>query len=74
MFWNAALSIGIALILYGIKKNDSELGRQNILINKTREDVARDYLTRHEHFVEYQRLIDKIDKLDAKIDKIINNH
>jgi len=41
------------------------------LLNKTREEVARDYLTRNEHTIEFQRLIDKIDKLDAKIDKLI---
>jgi len=28
-------------------------------------------VTRHAHNVEYSRLMDKIDKLDAKIDKLI---
>lgn len=42
-------------------------------MNKTREEIARDYLTRHAHNVEYSRLMDKIDKLDAKIDKLITN-
>ena len=40
-------------------------------MNKTREEIARDYVTRQAHNVEYSRLMDKIDKLDAKIDKLI---
>jgi hypothetical protein len=43
------------------------------LINKTREEIAKDYMTRHNHNLEYSRLMDKIDKLDAKIDKLITN-
>ena len=40
-------------------------------MNKTREEIARDYVTRQAHNLEYSRLVDKIDKLDAKIDKLI---
>jgi hypothetical protein len=42
-------------------------------VNKTREEIARDYVTRQAHNVEYSRLMDKIDKLDAKIDKLITD-
>ena len=46
---------------------------QTKLCTKTREEVARDYVTRNAHNVEYSRLMDKIDKLDAKIDKLITD-
>ena len=71
LFWNIIISLVFAPIFYTLKTHASELQRQNILINRTREEVAREYLTRSEHTVEFQRLIDKIDKLDAKIDKLI---
>ena len=69
--WNIFVTLVIAPVVYQIRKNEAEVKRVDILLNKTREEVARDYLTRNEHTIEFQRLIDKIDKLDAKIDKLI---
>jgi|TARA_R100000231_G_C5327751_1_gene165386 hypothetical protein len=71
--WNLIVTLILAPLVYGIRKNENEIKRVDILVNKTREEVARDYLTRNEHTIEFQRLIDKIDKLDAKIDKLITN-
>jgi len=71
--WNIMVTWILAPLVYGIRKNEAEVKRVDILLNKTREEVARDYLTRNEHTIEFQRLIDKIDKLDAKIDKLITN-
>ena len=73
VIWNIIVTLILAPIWAGIKKNESELQRQNILVNKTREEVARDYVTREAHNLEYSRLVDKIDKLDAKIDKLITD-
>ena len=73
LFWNIIISLVFAPIFYALKTHASELQRQKILINRTREEIAREYLTRNEHTIEFQRLIDKIDKLDAKIDKLITD-
>jgi hypothetical protein len=73
VIWNIIVTLILAPIWSGIKKNEAELQRQNILVNKTREEVARDYVTREAHNLEYSRLVDKIDKLDAKIDKLITD-
>ena len=54
-------------------KNETEIQRLNILINKTREEIARDYVTRSSFNIEFERVLDKLDKLDAKIDKLITN-
>jgi len=71
--WNLVVTLVLAPIWNSIKKNESEIQRQGILLNKTREEVARDYVTREAHNLEYSRLMDKIDKLDAKIDKLITD-
>ena len=73
VIWNIIVTLILAPIWASIKKNEAELQRQNILVNKTREEVARDYVTREAHNLEYSRLVDKIDKLDAKIDKLITD-
>ena len=69
--WNAVLSFLIALILWVLKEKSAELNRVTILLNRTREEVARDYVTQ----AEVQRITDHIDqrfnKLEAKIDQLI---
>jgi len=54
-----------------MREKFEELSRLSILINKTREEVARDYVTQ----AEVQRITDHIDqrfnRLEAKIDELI---
>jgi histidinol phosphatase-like enzyme len=61
----------IAVIGFLLKEKFSELTRLNLLLNKTREEIARDYVTQPE----VQRITDHIDqrfnKLEAKIDQLI---
>jgi hypothetical protein len=44
-----------------------------ILLNKTREEVARDHITRTEFRADMQQLIDRFDRLERKIDSIRNS-
>lgn len=71
MIWNAILSFLMALVLWVLKEKSAELSRITILLNRTREEVARDYVTQ----AEVQRITDHIDqrfnKLEAKIDQLI---
>ena len=54
-----------------LKEKFAELNRISILLNKTREEIARDYVTQ----TEIQRITDHIDqrfnRLEAKIDQLI---
>jgi hypothetical protein len=54
-----------------LKEKFAELNRISILLNKTREEIARDYITN----AEVQRITDHIDqrfnRLEAKIDQLI---
>jgi hypothetical protein len=54
-----------------IREKFDELQRLNILLNRTREEIARDYTTN----AEVQRITDHIDqrfnRLEAKIDQLI---
>jgi hypothetical protein len=61
----------IAPIIHGIRTNATELKRVDILLNKTREEVARNYVTKEEFAISIDRVIDRLDKLDAKMDKLI---
>jgi hypothetical protein len=69
--WSAGLTVVIAVIGYFISDKFTKLDRIDTLLNKTREEIARDYVTQSE----IQRITDHIDqrfnKLEAKIDQLI---
>jgi len=58
-------------IIYSIRANATEIKRVDILLNKTREEVAMRFVTKEELIMNMDRVIERIDKLDAKIDKLI---
>ena len=71
MFWNIIMTLVFAPIIHGIRTNATELKRVDILLNKTREEVAKNYVTKEEFAISIDRVIDRLDKLDAKMDKLI---
>jgi hypothetical protein len=73
-FWNALLTIVVGAIGYFVKEKFNELDRVTILVNKTREEMARDYITKQEVRSDMQQIIDRFDKLEAKLDRFIEGH
>ena len=71
MYWNIIITLVFAPIVHGIRTNETELKRVDILLNKTREEVAKDYVTKVELTISIDRVIDRLDKLDEKMDKLI---
>ena len=73
MFWNIVMTLVFAPIIHSIRTNATELKRIDILLNKTREEVAKDYVTKNELTISIDRVIDRLDKLDEKMDKLITS-
>ncbi len=71
LLWNIIMTLVFGPIIYGIRSNATEIKRVDILLNKTREEVARNYVTKEEFAISIDRVIDRLDKLDAKMDKLI---
>jgi len=71
VIWNLILSGLVAVLGFFLKEKFDELKRLDILLNKTREEIARDYVTNQE----INRINDHIDqrfnRLEAKIDQLI---
>jgi len=72
MLWNAALSAVVAVMGFLLKGKFDEISRLGILLNKTREEVARDHVTRQEFRADMQQLLDRFDRLERKIDSLRN--
>jgi hypothetical protein len=70
MLWNAILSAVVAGMGFLLKGKFDEIQRLGILLNRTREEVARDHITRTEFRADMQQLLDRFDRLERKIDSI----
>ena len=70
IIWNVFVTLVLAPILYGIKQNATELRRQDILLNKTREGIAKDYVTKEELRNDMSILMERMDKIGEKLDKL----
>jgi len=70
MVWNIVLTAIVALLGFVVKEKFAELQRISILLNKTREEIARDHITRTEFRADMQQLIDRFDRIERKIDNL----
>lgn len=70
MIWNVILSVLFGVLAYLMRDKFEELQRLGILLNKTREEVARDHLTRAEFRADVQQLMDRFDRIERKLDRM----
>ena len=83
--WNSGLTIILALMGMVIRARDKELedirvkaikdreetDRLQVLINRTREEVAKEYVTKVEVHADINRVLVRLEQLDAKLDRLI---
>ena len=71
MIWNIVITIVMAVVGFFIKEKFNEIQRLSILLNRTREENARDSVTQ----AEIDKILDHIDqrfnKLEDKINQLI---
>ena len=70
IIWNALITLVLAPIWFQIRQNATELKRQDKLLNKTREEIAKEYVTKFELRDDMQNIMDRIEKIDEKLDKL----
>ena len=70
IIWNALITLVLAPIWFQIRQNATELKRQDILLNKTREEIAKEYVTKNELKDDMNAIMDRIDKIGEKLDKL----
>ena len=70
IIWNVFITLVLAPIWFQIRQNTAELRRQDILLNKTREEVAKDYVTKDELRNDMTIIMERMDKISEKLDKL----
>jgi len=78
MIWNLILSIAAGSIVWWIRGINSKIDELYGLVNKTRENIAREYALKSEVDKDLQKILDRFDRLETKLDamitKIISEH
>jgi hypothetical protein len=79
--WNAVLTLLTALLGWAVRVKDKEiddtkdeLSRVTILLNRTREEVAKEYVTKADVHSDINRVLDRLDRLENKLDAMIKDH
>ena len=74
VLWNAILSFVSALLIWGWKGYTDEVKRLQILLNRTREEMAKEYVTKEEVHADINRVMNRLEVLDAKLDRLIEGY
>ena len=70
LLWNLVLTFVLALLGFLIRSLLSEQKRIDILVNKTREELAKEYVTREQIEVDFERIMATMTRIDEKIDRL----
>ena len=68
--WNVVLTLVVGPVLYAIRSNTLELKRLDILINKTREEMAKEYISRDTFEYDMAKVMKALEKLEQKLDRL----
>jgi CHASE3 domain sensor protein len=69
--WNTGLTAVIAFVVWWIKSQKEELDRVRILLNRTREEIAKEYVTKADSSTVMGQIVAKFDRIEEKIDRLM---
>jgi len=70
ILWDIIITLVVVPAGFLVRSLLAEQRRLDILVNKTREEIARDYVTRQSMDMTFQRIMDSIERIDEKLDRI----
>ena len=68
---NILFGVVIAMIGWWLKTQREELDRLRILLNRTREEMAKEYVTKSDSSEVLSQIMNKSDRLEEKIDRLM---
>ena len=71
ILWNIGLTALLGVVGWVLKDKSDEINRLQILINRTREEIAKEYVTKAEVHADINRVLDRLDRLDEKLDRLM---
>jgi predicted DNA-binding protein YlxM (UPF0122 family) len=71
--WSGVLTFAFGLLGWVLKTYVDDLKRITILLNRTREEIAKEYVTKDEVHAEINRVIHRLEALDTKLDRLLES-
>ena len=68
--WNLLLTVLLGVVAFFMSSKFKELDRLSILLNRTREEIARDHITRAEFRADMKSLFERFDAIEKKLDTL----
>jgi hypothetical protein len=70
VLWNLVLTVLLGAVAFFMSAKFKEIDRLSILLNRTREEIARDHITRAEFRADMKELLERFDRIEAKLDTL----
>jgi hypothetical protein len=71
LLWSGVLTVILGVISWALRSFLAEMQRIQILLNRTRDEMAREYVTKAEVNTDIDRVLDRLDRLDEKLDRLM---
>ena len=69
--WNVGLTAGFGFVVWWAKSQRDELARVTILLNRTREEMSKEYVTKTDSSAVLSQIMNKFDRIEEKIDRLM---
>lgn len=73
VIWQVITTLAIAPLAYFVKASLERLREIEICLARTREQLAKEYATKADVHADVGRVLDRLDHLDRKLDKLLMN-
>ena len=73
ILWNIVLTVVVGPVVLWARSMAAEVKRIDVLLNKTREETARDFATKRDLETDVSRVLAQLDKMDKKLDRLFEN-
>jgi hypothetical protein len=71
LLWQIVVTIAIGPLAYFLRDAHGRLREIEVCISRTRESLAREYATKQDLHADVGRVLDRLDKLDDKLDRLL---
>ena len=71
LLWSGGLTALIGIIGFILRNYVAELQRIQILVNRTREEMAKEYVTKADSTAVMGQIVARFDRIEEKIDRLM---
>jgi len=69
--WNVGLTAALGFVVWWAKTQHDEVKRVQILLNRTREEMAKEYVTKTDSSAVMSQIVARFDRIEEKIDRLM---